>query len=216
MYERLTDRLMRKCKEGKLSNVDGCVYSFSGILQGQQLNVDVTRSKHGTNLYIVKHKGKEYSFTSLRSTDKFFTEYFLSIRNEEFTKTSSKENTSDADKNDKVNDETCDKACYSGIIESESKNKYVQVGDYDETMPSADTLYDLFLKRFNDSEGNPGGEQLSNFNSGRINIAMKENNIYDRYRLVYLNDEYYTYDKRKMCLLTVSELRGLLPAACEL
>lgn len=186
MFNKLTDKLMRNCKNGKLSDAKGYIYSFSGAFCGKPLTVKV--KKNGSaNVFTVKYDGAEHVLNTDKDTQKFLTGFFKDIR------------------------EKCGEEPDTGTGGTEEDDRYSQVGEFDETMPTAKELLKLLSERLKKTKGDAGGEQLSNYDSGRINKTMKKMGIYERFRIVYLRDEYYAYDKEKNVLFTISKLKSFVP-----
>lgn len=214
MYSRLTSLLQSKA-DGKIKmNEKNIVFLYEGVFEDSPLTVKVIRISGQKKNFVVEYKGENVIFKSEEKTVRYLTGIFdpssapkISPRKIEPVKHAEEENIYKQvldgyklvfvdDKGNSQNEDTS----VSGINE---KGRDFQVGYEDPDMPEVLELENL-------AKGLTP-EVSSNWRSGCINNALSELGVRDRYRLIYIFDGYFCYDKKKKRVITLKELFKIIP-----
>jgi hypothetical protein len=211
MYNKLTSLLQSKA-EGKIRvNDKDVVFLYEGMFNNFSLTVKVIRVSGQKKNFIVEYKGENIVF---KSEDKA-VKYLVGVLDpESVPKTKPRKPEKSSMQSANIYRQVLDG--YKLVFFTDSKNEMVddaelpinadmdyQVGYIDFDMPYESALEEM-------ARGLTP-EISSNWRSGCINNALSELGVRERYRLIYIFDGYFCYDKEEDKVITLKELFKIIP-----
>lgn len=211
MYNKLTSLLQSKA-EGKIRvNDKDVVFLYEGMFNNFSLTVKVIRVSGQKKNFIVEYKGENVVFKSEDKTVK----YLVGVLDpESVPKTKPRKPEKSSMQSANIYRQVLDG--YKLVFFTDSKNEMVndaelpinadmdyQVGYIDFDMPYESALEEM-------ARGLTP-EISSNWRSGCINNALSELGVRERYRLIYIFDGYFCYDKEEDKVITLKELFKIIP-----
>lgn len=210
MYNRLTSLLQSKT-EGRIRiNDKDVVFLYEGTFDNFPLIVKVIRISGQKKNFIVEYKGENVVF---KSEDKA-VKYLISVLDPDSVPKAKPRKPEKSDvQPDTVYKQVLDE--YK-LVFTDNKDEAVddaelpinadmdcQVGYIDFDMPHESILEEM-------AKGLTP-EISSNWRSGCINNALSELGVRERYRLIYIFDGYFCYDKEENKVITLKELFKVIP-----
>lgn len=206
MYSKLT-KLLNSNAPGKVRlNDRDLVFAYEGNFDGFPLTVKVIRVSGQKKNFIIEHKGENV----IVHNEAMAVKYLRGVFHPETLKAAPRhvemKSTDPAEMALQMNKQVLDS--FSLVFEDADEtplNNIEQVGYLDPDMPDIRALEELA------EDMTP--EVSSNWHSGCINNALKELGLQNRYKLIYVYNGYFCYDKEENKVITLGELYKKLPMA---
>ena len=204
MYSKLT-KILNSNAPGKIRTNDrDLVFAYEGNYDEYPLTVKVIRISGQKKNFIIEHKGENV----IVHNEAMAVKYLRGIFHPETLKAAPRhiemKSTDPAEMALQMNKQVLDSfsLVFDDAEETPLKN-LEQVGYLDPDMPDIRVLEELA------EDMTP--EVSSNWHSGCINNALKELGLQNRYKLIYVHNGYFCYDKEENKVITLGELYRKLP-----